>query len=289
MLLVFRIFIFAWTALALTAAAYAQDAATHYQIGDLDVMAMRDADMTMDKKLFPDLDKYPEFSGVFANGPVPAMLQTFYLKNGDRHALIDAGWGKELPVKGYSTDILRENGVKPEMITDILLTHLDHDHIGGLLENGKPVYPNAVLWVSKPEYEAWTNGNVSRGPDSVDLARKALKAYKVNQFDYGQEIMPGISSVDARGHTPGHTAFDIASGGEKMTIAGDIMHVGAIQLPRPDLSSVYDMDKSLAAESRERLLARAAEKKGLFAGMHFPMISDVRKGDGGGYLMKQPR
>lgn len=286
---IFRILILAWAAFAQAAPAFAQDAANHYQIGDLDVMAMRDADMTMDKKLFPDLDKYPEFSGAFANGPLPAMLQTFYLKNGGRRALIDAGWGKELPIKGRSADILRENGIEPEMITDILLTHLDHDHIGGLLENGKPVYPNAVLWVSKPEYVAWTSGNVNRGPEPIELARKTLKAYKTSLFDYGQEIMPGIFSVDARGHTPGHTAFDIVSGGDKMTIAGDLMHAGSLQLQRPDLSSVYDMDKAQAAESRERILARAAREKALFAGMHFPMISDARKADGGGYLMKQPR
>lgn len=287
--LVFRVFAFVWMALAMTAVARANDAVRHYKIGDLDVMAMRDADMSMGKQLFPDLEKYPEFSGVFANGPVPAVLQTFYLKNGDRHALIDAGWGKELKVKGHTVELLRENGIQPEIITDIILTHMDYDHIGGLLENGKPVYPNAVLWVSRPEYEAWTAGKVNRQVDSIELARKVAKAYKVRQFDQGQEIMPGITSVDARGHTPGHTAYDIVSGGEKMTIGGDIMHVPAVQLPRPDLSSTYDMNKAQAAESRERLLARAVQEKALFAGMHFPMISDVRKADGSGYLMMQPR
>lgn len=286
---IFRIFMFVWVVLAMTTEAHAQDAVRHYRIGNLDVMSMRDADMTMGKQLFPDLDKYPEFSGVFANGPVPAVLQTFYLKNGDRHALIDAGWGNAPRIKGQTRELLANNGIEPGMITDVILTHMDHDHIGGLLENGKLTYPNAVLWVSRPEYEAWMGGKVNRQKDSIDLACEVAKAYKVRQFDQGEEIMPGIRSVDARGHTPGHTAYDIVSGGEKMTIAGDIMHVPAVQLPRPDLSSTYDMDKVQAAESRERLLARAVQEKALFAGMHFPMISDVRKADGGGYLMMQPR
>lgn len=152
MRLVFRVFAFVWMALAMTALARADDAVHHYKVGDLDVMAMCDADISMGKQLFPDLDKYPEFSGVFANGQVPAVLQTFYLKNSGRHALIDAGWGKEFKVKGHTVELLRENGIHPGMITDIILTHMDHDHLGGLLENGKLVFPNAVLWVSRPEY-----------------------------------------------------------------------------------------------------------------------------------------
>ncbi|MDE5879637.1 MAG: MBL fold metallo-hydrolase, partial [Desulfovibrio sp.] len=174
-------------------------------------------------------------------------------------------------------------------------THMDMDHIGGLLNNGQPVYPNATLWVSAPEYAAWVEkglgeGGVSgRSQAAVDLAKKVAAAYTVKRFNFGDEILPGVTAVDASGHTPGHTAYDIVSGADKMTIAGDILHIAPVQLARPELSTVYDMDGEKAAQARQRLLERASSERSLFAGMHFPMVSDVRKIPDNGYVMKQPR
>ena len=203
---------------------------------------------------------------------------------------MDAGWGKEHKVEGHTADLLHENGIAEDDITDILLTHMDMDHIGGLLENGRPVYPNATLWISRPEYAAWVGGGgVNRSEAAVDLAKKVAAAYKVKQFDYGDELIPGVTAVDAAGHTPGHTAYDLVSGKDRMTIAGDILHIAPVQLARPDLSTVYDMDGERAAAARKRLLERAAEERSLFAGMHFPMVSDVRKIPDNGFVMKQPR
>lgn len=276
--------------LCFTTLALGNDSVRHYNVGELDILALRDADVSMPKKIMPGIDKYPSFAGIFEHGPVAAVDQTFYFRNGDHRTLIDGGWGDELTVKGHTESILRDAGIQPEEITDILLTHMDHDHIGGLIKNGKPVYPNAVIWVSKPEYEAWINGKISNRPESsIGLAKQLVSAYKIKQFDFGDELMPGVFSVDASGHTPGHTAYDIISGNDKFTVAGDILHLAPIQLPHPELSTIYDIDPQKAAATRERLLNRAAQDKSLFAGMHFPMISDVRKIPDNGYVMKQPR
>ena len=277
--------------LAMAGAALAEDGVDHYSVGDLDVLVIRDADVSMGQQLLPGLaEKAPEFVGVFQNGPVPAVDQTFYFKKDGHQVLVDAGWGKEHKVEGHTADLLHENGIAEDDITDILLTHMDTDHIGGLLSNGQPVYPNATLWISVPEYEAWVGGGgVNRGEAAVDLAKKVAAAYKVKQFNYGDEILPGVTAVDAAGHTPGHTAYDITSGTEKMTIAGDILHIAPVQLPRPDLSTVYDMDGEKAASARKRLLERAAQERSLFAGMHFPMVSNVRKLEGNGFAMREPR
>lgn len=269
---------------------YAMDDTRHYSVGDLEIMAIHDADTTMEASLLPELAKYPQFAAVFEHGPAPAVSQTFFFNNGDHKVLIDAGWGTEAKIKGHTTEILRKSGIKPEEITDILLTHMDHDHIGGLLENGNPVYPNATLWIAKPEYDAWINRTITGRPaSSIDLASKVAQAYKVKNFNYGDEILPGIIPVNAAGHTPGHTAYDIKSGNDKMTVAGDIMHISQVQLAHPELSTVYDIDPAMAAAARERILQKAAEEKSLFGGMHFPMISDVRKVPDNGYVMKQPR
>ena len=289
--MLFRLFAPLGFLLALTGAALASDGVDHYSVGDLDVMVIRDADVSMGKQLLPELEeKAPEFLGAFAHGPVPAVDQTFFFRKGERNVLVDAGWGKEHKVEGHTADLLHENGIAESDITDILLTHMDTDHIGGLLNNGQPVYPNATLWIAKPEYAAWVGGGgVNRSQGAVDLAKKVAAAYKVRQFDFGDEILPGVKSVDAAGHTPGHTAYDIISGNDRMTIAGDLLHIAPVQLARPDLSTIYDMDGAKAAATRERLLNRAAEERALLAGMHFPMVSDVRKIPGNGYVMKQPR
>lgn len=294
--MLFRLFAPLALLVALTGAAFAQDGVDHATVGDLDILVLRDADVTMGKQLLPQLETAaPGFVGVFERGPVPAVDQTFFFRKGDRNVLVDAGWGKEHKVEGHTADLLYEAGIPESDITDILLTHMDTDHIGGLLNNGAPVYPNATLWVSRPEYEAWVvkglaeGGVRGRSQASVDLARQVAAAYKVKQFDYGDEILPGVTSVDAAGHTPGHTAYDITSGNDRMTIAGDVLHIAPVQLPRPDLSTTYDMDGEKAAATRERLLNRAAQERALFAGMHFPMVSDVRKLPDNGYAMKQPR
>lgn len=273
-------------------AAVASEDIRHYTVGKFDIMAITDAHTTMEKKLLPDLSGYPEFESVFANGPAAAVAQTFYFKDGTHNVLIDGGWGNSLPVKGNTVKLLREAGINPSSITDVLLTHLDGDHIGGLMENGKPVYPNATLWIAKPEYEAWIDKkNVRRPQPVISLAKQVVTAYKnkVRLFNFGEEIIPGVYSVDASGHTPGHTAYDIISGNSKMTIAGDIMHIPAVQLVRPELSTVYDNDPKLAASARKQMLERAVREKSIFAGMHFPAISTVRKMPNHGFAMQQPR
>lgn len=272
--------------------ATAEDKLRHYAIGDLDVIAIRDANSTMEKTLLPGLEKYPEAAEVFSGGPAPAVVQTFYWKSGAHTVLVDAGWGQDLRVKGNTVALLREIGSTPEEISDILLTHLDLDHIGGLLAHGKAVYPHATLWIAKSEYDAWIGKTITnRQRPAIDLAQQVVTAYKdkVHLFEYGDEIIPGVRSVDATGHTPGHTAYDITSGTDTMTIAGDVLHIAGVQLLYPELSSVYDVDQVKAASTRQYLLERAAVDKSVFSGMHFPMIGTVRKIPNGGFEIVQPQ
>ena len=272
--------------------AQASEVLRQYDIGDFEIFAITDAHTTMEKNLLPEIDKYPEFLGVFENGPAPAVDQTFFFKNGAHNILVDSGWGTDQKIKGNTVAQLAEMGIHPDDISDILLTHLDIDHIGGLIKNGRPVFPRAILWISKPEFQAWSDGNVpGRGASSIKLAQAVLAAYKdrIRTFNFGEEILPGILTIDASGHTPGHTAFDIKFGNDKMTIAGDLLHIAQVQLLKPELGTVYDGNPQKAAATRKHLLERAAKEKALFAGMHFPMISDVRQIPDGGFVMKQAR
>lgn len=269
------------------------DAIESIPVGQLQVLAMTDARGQMEAALLPDLASYPEYAGIFANGPVPSINRVFYLQDGDKKILFDSGWGLEQQEKkGQLYKLLEVAGIAPASITDILLTHLDFDHIGGLVKDGKPVFPNAILWISQPEYEAWLAGNIQkRSQEKIKLAQTMAGIYKdkIRLFQFGQEILPGIKTIDASGHTPGHTAFEIVSGADRLIIGGDMMHIIQAQLPRPELSTIYDMDMNKAAETRKRLLKMAAENRAQLSGMHMEPISPVYPREDGGFMMRQPR
>lgn len=260
-------------------------------VGKFDILAMLDAKGNAKADLIPGLDMYPEFAGLFKNAP-EGVFRTFYFKDGGHNILVDAGWGEEQQPHGNTVALLEREGIAPAAITDLLITHLDWDHIGGLVKDGKPVFPNALLWISQPEYDAWLKGDLDKRPQQAkERARKLMDIYKgkIREFQFGEEILPGVTALDASGHTPGHTCYEIESGDDKMYIAGDIMHLAPVQLIRPELSSIYDIDPQKAAQSREDLLEKAANGKAIFAGMHMPTISPVRKRPDGGYMMREPR
>ncbi len=269
------------------------DAIESITVGKLKVLAFVDARGTMAAEIIPDLAKFPEYAGLFEHGPVGSLNRVFYLADGDKKILIDSGWGlDQQEKKGNLYKLLDAAGIAPDSITDVLLTHLDFDHIGGLVKNGKAVFPNATVWISQSEYEAWLAGNIQKRPeDKIKLARNMAAIYKdrIKLFNFGTEILPGITALDASGHTPGHTAYEIVSGPDKLIIAGDLMHIVEAQLPIPELSTIYDMDMEKAAATRVRLLKQAVEERADLAGMHMEPISNVYQRQDGGFMMRQPR
>lgn len=254
------------------------------------VRALTDAEVTMEATLLPNAGMYPDVLTSFENGPLPAVAKTYFLEDGAHAILIDAGWGKEQRVVGRTLEGLAAIGVAPDDVTDIVLTHMDMDHIGGLMENGSPVFPRATLWVSRPEYLAWQSGSVSARPQSaVERAKAVAAAYRgrIRLFEFDEEFLPGITARDASGHTPGHTALEVGKGGERLLVAGDLIHIWPVQFRHPDLSTVYDMDAGQAAEARERHLGQLAEKGGVMSGMHFAGMGRVRALPEGGYLLEE--
>ena len=274
-------------------AAQAEDAKPEsINVGQFEIFIIPDKELEMHQNLIPDIEKFPELAAIFENAPVPGVNRAYFFRTDSHNVLVDTGWGKDLKTKGEALENLRKAGVAPEDVTDILLTHMDGDHIGGMLDNGKPVFPNATVWVSAPELEAWKNGNIkARGQDFLDFARAMVGAYqdKIRPFNFGEAILPGVTAIDASGHTPGHTAYQIDSGDARMLIAGDLIQVAPVQLLQPELSSIYDMDPEMAAKRRLELLDKIANGSTILGAMHIPMISPVKKTEEGKFLMRQPR
>ena len=204
----------------------------------------------------------------------------FLIKTPGRNILVDTAFG------GPIFEKMEKLGVKPDQVDAVLLTHLHGDHIGGLAANGKPLLPNAKIYLENKERDYFTKIAVNQG------AVAALNAYGSNVITFDalplgpvfKEIVPGISAIAAYGHTPGHTAFLLESNREKLIIAGDFLHIALVQFPRPDISATYDVDQKAAASSRAQIMAYASKFGIPVGGMHivYPAVGNAMS-DGNGY------
>jgi glyoxylase-like metal-dependent hydrolase (beta-lactamase superfamily II) len=206
----------------------------------------------------------------------------FLIKAGDRNILIDTGTGQQgEPIY----EKIKKQGVEPEGIDTVLITHLHGDHFGGLVKDGQAVFPSAKVYLSAKEYDYFTGEQ----PNEAAVATLGAYGSEVVTFEPGElgsdlaEVVPGIFPVAAYGHTPGHTMYLLDDGGEKLLIWADLMHVGLVQFPVPEISAVYDMDPVLSAAVRRQVMNYAATNTIPVAGMHlvYPSLGMVEVEDEG--------
>lgn len=196
---------------------------------------------------------------------IPASVSTFLVKVDGKYILFDAGLGS---FGGQLQKRLAALGVNPDSIGLVYLTHFHVDHISGLVAkddagNDAKAFKNAAVYAGKVEYDAWMN-DIPKN----DLQKNIMGLYKdsLHLFAFGDTLPHGVLAMDAIGHTPGHTAFQLAN----LLIVGDLMHGYALQKDHPEINSNYDMDKPKSAESRGRIMQYARDNKLLMAGMHLP-------------------
>jgi len=232
-------------------------------------------------------------AGGLPSDTVPITFAYTIIKSGERTVLIDAGTGGQLaPSAGSGMAAMGRAGIKPEDINLILISHFHPDHIFGLMEkdNNTKVFGETPIMIPEAELAFW-NDPITL--ESVPEGRKGLvrriqstlgKWDNVEQFTFGQEIMPGVRAEDATGHTPGHTAFHLSSGDEEMLLVGDIANVPALFLQNPDWQVAFDMDKDKAEATRKQMADRIIADGITVAGYHFgfPNSGKLRK-DGEGY------
>jgi glyoxylase-like metal-dependent hydrolase (beta-lactamase superfamily II) len=217
-------------------------------------------------------------------------LNAVVVKSGGRTILIDAGLGADpnlnLPKAGRLVQRLTAAGVDLGAVTDVVLTHLHMDHIGGLLADGvrDQLRPDLRIHLAAAEAEFWVSPDFSRvsmPPGFPDALRRTAKRFlneygsQLRPFESEYEVAPGVLVQRTGGHTPGHSVVRLASGGERLTFAGDaIFEVG---FEHPDWYNGFEHDPVEAARVRVNLLRELAANRESLVATHlsFPSVCHV--------------
>jgi glyoxylase-like metal-dependent hydrolase (beta-lactamase superfamily II) len=253
-----------------------------FQLGSFEVTTLLDGAIQLDgpHPIFGE-DQAPEAVRQLAEAnflPATRMEIVFtpvVVNTGSDLVLFDSGNTPERrPGAGNLVAALQAAGLDPAQIDVVVITHMHPDHIGGLMADGAPTYPNARYVTGEIEYDFWSKDERLSGP--TESAATLVQANVVPLADRiaflrdEGEVVPGIRGLSAFGHTPGHMAYHIESDGRRLLLWADSANHYVLSVQRPDWHVRFDMDKEAAAATRRRLFDLAAADRIPVTGYHMP-------------------
>ena len=222
-----------------------------------------------------------------------------FIDTGEHRVMIDTGAGElgahaadVFPGLDHSTSVtgllpenLRAAGMGPLEIDTVVITHAHPDHVGGMLdEAGELVFSNAHYFISREEWDFWTSDAATTNAPAVmvDTARRNLDPLKerLTLIEDSSEVVPGVRVIATFGHTPGHIALSVASGGEQLGYVSDAV-LYPLHLEHPEWLPVFDILPEQASASKRRIFDLAAEEDALVFAHHFPPFPNLE------YVRKQ--
>jgi glyoxylase-like metal-dependent hydrolase (beta-lactamase superfamily II) len=217
-------------------------------------------------------------------------LNQAVVRSGGRTILIDSGVGADYleftPRAGRWASRLEAAGIDLASVTDLVLTHMHFDHVGGLLVDGVKdrLHPELRFHASAAEAEFWASPDFSRtrvpawARDAMQSSsRRFLNLYgsQLRTFETDYEVAPGVVAQRTGGHTPGHSVVRLASGGDRLTFVGDA--VLPVSFDHPDWHNAFEHDPEEASRVRVRLLGELAATGEPMVATHlsFPSVCHV--------------
>lgn len=260
------------------------------QVGDIEVLVISDGVLPITSSTLATNAGSAELSSWLDDMFLPRdvvdwPLNVVVVRTGGRTILVDAGLGVEFPDfprAGQTVHRLEAAGIDPGSVTDVVLTHLHMDHIGGLLTDGLKarLRPDLRVHLATAEAEFWEKPDFSQtvmpGPIPDVLRRTAtqfLTDYRgqLRPFETEYEVAPGVLISRTGGHTPGHSIVRLESRGDQLTFAGDA--VFAVGFDNPEWQNGFEHDPAEATRVRVELLRELAATGGALVATHIPFPS----------------
>src|SRR5579859_6089693 len=192
-------------------------------------------------------------------------MMVWLVRGGGRTILIDSGFYrpqffKDLKVADYARpdEVVATAGVKPDEVTDLIITHAHWDHA-----DGADLFPKAQVWIQKDEYDyytgaAWQPGGKHGGidPDDVQALLKLNTSGRLHLVDGDQEILPGVHVYIGGRHTWQSQYVTVPTRAGTVVIASDNMYLYENMEKHAAIAQTFDPASNLAAQERMRVLGK---------------------------------
>jgi glyoxylase-like metal-dependent hydrolase (beta-lactamase superfamily II) len=255
-----------------------------YKVGDYELTALYDGIWyrpITDKFIkapFADVERALD-QAFMPHDKLATPFTTLIVNTGKKLVLIDTGTGGQIAASaGALSDNLAAAGIDPKAVDQIVISHFHPDHINGIKDKDNAlIFPNAEVMVPEAEWAYWmSDANMNAAEPDLKLTFRNQRrifsdiAEQVTRFAPGKEVAPGIETLAAPGHTPGHTVFAVHSGNDSLLVLGDTAQHPAVFARHPDWEASFDIDGSEAVATRKKIFDRAAADRMLVTGYHFP-------------------
>ncbi|WP_267530922.1 MBL fold metallo-hydrolase [Acinetobacter oleivorans] len=276
-------------------AAYAEQTPTQqvpgyykHQFGKYRVTSLLDGTIYLNPNLFKNLNQtqktkiLTKYAAVNEKG-IQTSVNAFLVDDGKNLTLVDSGAASCFgPQLGSIAKNIELAGYQLADVKTVLLTHLHPDHVCGITQNGKAVFPNATVYAHEREADYWLNpasektvpadkkqnylGTVKNIKTALApyQAKKAFKTFKDG------DVIQGFEVIDTRGHTPGHHSFRLKSNDQQIIFVGDIVHSHSLQFDAPKTGVDFDVNSEQAINTRLKMFAEISNKQQWVAAPHLP-------------------
>jgi glyoxylase-like metal-dependent hydrolase (beta-lactamase superfamily II) len=192
-------------------------------------------------------------------------MMVWLIRGNGKNILFDSGFHAPRYIQQWHpvdfttpAEAVARAGVKPEEVTDVVISHMHWDHAGGL-----DLFPKAKIWLQKDELEyyagsAWQSRRTHGGidPDDVQMAVKLNTEGRVGLIDGdGQEFLPGITAYTGGKHTYASQFIAVTTAGGTVVLASDNMYLYENLEKHLPIAQTLDRDSNLRAQDRMKQLA----------------------------------